>query len=815
MKRFYFVLIILFSVFTLNDNVDATEYSDYNSLGLTNIGKEVPFKVNSNRNSYYNTEDGYIYAFGSNLQGNFGTGDIVSLTSPERLGNGLEELRYARDWSLGIDFSCVIDTDGYLWVAANQGISTSKYTFTKVTDVDASRLLKVEAAYGRAYMINEDGILYYGNQNTYTEVVNNSGLSIIDFCTVGSTNSATNDAAYAIMSDGSLFFSDNGKQLQDTNIRNIKTIDGDAKSEEIIVTTNSGQLYQGTAVNLKEVELPDINDAKIIRVAQGTNYEGLLTSDGQVYLRGVNANGKFGNSIPNGTYNTWQLGESDVSYFDIGFAHSMYLKNDKKVYGAGINEYGQLGTGATGVDQSLAIFSDVVNNSGVVLPEAPKEHSELPDITPTLISNNKEVSNIEFSNSFSLKENEIDLNNELYTDYDIKVIITGSKEDFFIVNNINDVSNSDNFPKEVGSYNIKYQLVYKASGKVVSETKNTSITIEAKSVELVATDKLNQYLTYINEDYSIDDIKEKIISGVNSGIYLEEFTLYKLEDNILTKVNLEDLNVIVNITNNNGIYNAKITLNQYGYNFNTISKDFELITNKTLGDNCVSFYTDKLVNEISFTDDYVLMVDNPNNYNVLVTIENDNFNETFYLKDINDYNFKLAGTYTIYTSVVEYVGDNLAIHEETKSVLIIKQIELEIKSDNDKLVLSSKENMDENIEMFINQNYKLYQNDALFLNYTTIINNEFVLSNYNFSYIINEVSTNNYNVVITLEDTNYSVQSVNFAVEIEEVIVEDELDNDDSDMNSNSTNYILYIILGVIAGVFSALGLGIFIKFKR
>lgn len=811
MKKLCIISFLFLSIFLSSNNAKAT--TEYNPLGLTNIGSEVPFKVNSNRNSYYNMEDGYIYAYGSNLQGNFGTGDAVSLINPEKLGNGLEELRYARDWSLGIDFSCVIDNEGDLWVAANQGIQTSKYVFTKVTDTDASRLLKVEAAYGRAYMINEDGILFYGNQNNYTEVVNNSGLSIIDFCTVGSTSSTTNDDAYAIMSDGSLFFSDNGGTLKDTSIRNIKTIDGDAKSEEIIVTTNSGELYQGSSTSLQLVTLPDINDAKIIRVAQGTNYEGILTSDGQVYLRGVNTNGKFGNGIANATYNTWQLGESNVSYFDIGYTHSLYLKVDGKVYGAGINNYGQLGTGATGIDESTAVESNVVNDSGVVLPEAPKEHSELPDITPTIISNDTEVNSINFGNTYHLKPNEVDLDNELYDDYDVKVIIRGTEECSFNVTSNNDLINVSNYPIGVGSYKIKYQLVYSVSGKVVSESKEAEVVISTTSVELVATDKLNQYLTYINEDNSVEDVKNNIINGIKSGIYLEEFSLYELKNNSLVLLSVSELEGInVSITNQSDVYTVTITISQYGYSFNSIVKQFEFITNKTLGDDCVTF--NNTSNQILFGTQYSLVINNPNNYNILFRIESDNFNSTFYLDEISSNYFKATGEYTIYTSVVEDINGVEVRYDETKSILIINKIDLEIKSNSEEFTLVSSDDLSSGIESYIKENVFLYQGDTLFNDYKIISNNELQNSNYVFSYTLNNVSENVYTVTVYLEDSNYNTS--NITLDLSTYIIDDEVDDNEGDDNEGDDgqktdsgfNYTFIILtVGVVA-------LAVFVRIK-
>lgn len=118
-----------------------------------------------------------------------------------------------------------------------------------------------------------------------------------------------------------------------------------------------GQLGDGTATQKTvPTDLTDEFDLSIneniIKIVAGSDYSGVVTSEGRVFVWGRNQMGQLGN----GTINDTQIPIEITSQFDLnqdelitdlifGTYHSMALTNEGRLFSWGGNAYGQLGDG--------------------------------------------------------------------------------------------------------------------------------------------------------------------------------------------------------------------------------------------------------------------------------------------------------------------------------------------------------------------------------------------------------------------------------------------------------------------------------------
>src|SRR5262249_26549636 len=141
-----------------------------------------------------------------------------------------------------------------------------------------------------------------------------------------------------------------------------------------------GQVGDGTTTDaLSPVHLSLSN---IIAVSAGHEHSMALQSDGTVLTWGDNCCGQLARSTP-GRYSTaptatsWSTGS--ITAISAGSEHSLVLKSDGSVWGAGGNFYGELGSGgstttpvqlpnvstATGIAGG-GVFSDILLANGTV-----------------------------------------------------------------------------------------------------------------------------------------------------------------------------------------------------------------------------------------------------------------------------------------------------------------------------------------------------------------------------------------------------------------------------------------------------------------
>jgi alpha-tubulin suppressor-like RCC1 family protein len=93
-----------------------------------------------------------------------------------------------------------------------------------------------------------------------------------------------------------------------------------------------------------------LNMDNIKSIFNGQSHTILLTKDGFVYGAGYNYNGQLGNGSIISTKNFALFTNVDniqgtIKAVSCGSNHTMLLTNSGKIYGAGLNNYGQLGIG--------------------------------------------------------------------------------------------------------------------------------------------------------------------------------------------------------------------------------------------------------------------------------------------------------------------------------------------------------------------------------------------------------------------------------------------------------------------------------------
>ncbi len=120
---------------------------------------------------------------------------------------------------------------------------------------------------------------------------------------------------------------------------------------------HTGQLGIGDTAQLSEFQINPLED--VIEIKPGAFHSLALTKGGNLYGTGYNKYMQLGQETPGQTCDTYYLGSGDciknwkkleenVIGFGIGLIHTVILKKDGTVWGAGVNNENQLGIASTG-----------------------------------------------------------------------------------------------------------------------------------------------------------------------------------------------------------------------------------------------------------------------------------------------------------------------------------------------------------------------------------------------------------------------------------------------------------------------------------
>lgn len=303
MKRFLAVLLVFSMLFVL------PAYAADSSAHYTCVS-------GGSSHSIAVDEDGTVYTWGSNYQGQLGPTQESSVEEPQKI-EGLS----AKSVSAGYDFSVALGTDGYVY---SWGMGINKVP----TRTNLANVIAVDAGQVDIIAIRADGTVWSWTFGGTPKQV--AGLSrVVDV-------SAGGGFLMALTVDGSVY---------------------------TWGSNQNGQLGNGTKVSQTTPKKLSLNN--VVDISAGYSHALAATADGTVYAWGSNEYSQLGNSNKNGSAIPVPVdGVSNIVSVSAGSGSSMAMTRHGDVYSWGYGEYGQLGDGDNAIAQKSPI--SVRNVSGVV-----------------------------------------------------------------------------------------------------------------------------------------------------------------------------------------------------------------------------------------------------------------------------------------------------------------------------------------------------------------------------------------------------------------------------------------------------------------
>lgn len=343
-----------------DSTVQAWGYNGYGQLGNGNITEQhsgtqvigldgIVQVAGGLFHSLFVKSDGSVWSCGRNPLGNLGDGTNQDKSIPVQV-LGLVNIIQAAG---GGEHSLFLKSDSTVWACGNNasgqlgdGTNTNRNIPVQINGLSGiiqvaagaefSLFLKVD---GSVWACGHNGFGQYGNgTNTSSKVpVQISGLTDIVQLSAGEWHSLFT------RSDGTVFSSGRNQ---------------------------FGQLGDGTIVNnLTATQIPTLSD--IIQVEAGGIHSVFLQRDGTVWSCGLNSGGNNDGQLGDGTttdrhtpvqvISSWGVGE--IVRAEATREHSLFLKSDGSIWGAGRNNYGQLGYGVMSSPNSVTpVLSGAVCN---------------------------------------------------------------------------------------------------------------------------------------------------------------------------------------------------------------------------------------------------------------------------------------------------------------------------------------------------------------------------------------------------------------------------------------------------------------------
>lgn len=347
--------------------------------------------------------DGTVWAWGSNSQGQLGDGTRTDRHTPTPV-RGLED-RTITAIAAGDDFAAALDSQGKVWVwgdnyYAQLALPHSKLYSTVPLGVEELNGVTVTAiAAGSFHMVAlaDDGSLWAWGDNSSGKLglghANSSYNTMgrlpeqIPLETLGGRTVASIAAGYAntavVATDGTVWTCGStvalGRATSPVSENLLGQVTGFGEAEiaeaaigrfHIAVRDEDGNVWswglstgaklgetQGTVSTSSPSQVPEMNDKSIIAIAAGGDNTAALDSTGIVWTCGRNTSGQLGNgettssSIANYFPETSTLeGFSKIivaKTYHFNDVHMLGLKSDGTLWAWGGNDKGQLGNGTT------------------------------------------------------------------------------------------------------------------------------------------------------------------------------------------------------------------------------------------------------------------------------------------------------------------------------------------------------------------------------------------------------------------------------------------------------------------------------------
>ena len=291
--------------------------------------------------------DGELYSWGSNSNGELGNGTTSSSSTPKKitLATNVKPTYIATSKSsCAHDYSMAVGDDGNLYAWGNNsngqlgtGDTTNRSTPTKININGIKPAFIIgginECSQAGNIMVDEDGKVYGWGYNGYGQL--------------GTGDTTNKTIPTEIKITGDLF-----TQWKQISVGSYHTVAIDYDGN--IYTwgrNNYGQLGDGTTINKSVptlITLPNGNKAK--SVSCGLYHTVVIDSEGNIYTWGYNNYGQLGNgttinktvptliTLPNG---------NKAKSVSCGYFHTAIIDTEENLFTCGQNNYGQLGDGTT------------------------------------------------------------------------------------------------------------------------------------------------------------------------------------------------------------------------------------------------------------------------------------------------------------------------------------------------------------------------------------------------------------------------------------------------------------------------------------
>jgi alpha-tubulin suppressor-like RCC1 family protein len=349
----------------------AVNVGDLNTLPVTNTSWLQSTNIAiDRRNAFIIMQGGRAYGWGDNIYGQLGNGTVNDSSTPVQVGTlGNSGQPKAIQVAFDGDTTWILDDAGDVWSAGlnfygETGTSTPVSSSTSLcidnpsnSTATGQRVRISTCSNGTSQMLHfdSDGTLkFHPNSSTTLCIENNGGVSTNGNQIRTATCSGSTAQQWAMKNDKSIVNPATAKCLD--NPSNSSTNNTNLQ----LYTCNSGSSQKWTIGNvptLAKVWKPT-GHGKVVRISTDQATTLYLMEDGTVWASGRNDMGQMGaGSAAVLTYGP-QLrqvvlpsGRTAVNFYTAAYgglyANSYVVLNDGSVWGAGSNNWGQLGNGTT------------------------------------------------------------------------------------------------------------------------------------------------------------------------------------------------------------------------------------------------------------------------------------------------------------------------------------------------------------------------------------------------------------------------------------------------------------------------------------
>ena len=273
----------------------------------------------------YLKQDGSVFSFGYNSNGQLGDGSRTNRRSPAAVAHGIESI------SAGVGHTLFIDQDSIAWAMGGNslgqlgdGTNTNRSQAVKILD----SIRSVAAGGYHSLFLKEDGSVWTTGNNEDGQL--------------GDASTNSRKAPVRIMNDGAVQVS--AGEYHSFILKQDGTL-------WAFGWNDYGQLGDGTKnQRTRPVKVMD----SVMTVSAGFSHTMVLKQDGSLWAMGYNERGQLGDGTTENRYSPIKI-LSDVHSVSAGADHTLVIKSDGSLWAMGGNDYGQLGDGSF-QDQYLPVW---------------------------------------------------------------------------------------------------------------------------------------------------------------------------------------------------------------------------------------------------------------------------------------------------------------------------------------------------------------------------------------------------------------------------------------------------------------------------